>query len=332
MKNAKYVLFVLAAVILITGIIKRPHTATMPDLEGLNGTRGAIVHIKPGTQPNIRSIEDDSCGQLYEVGSLSKAMTGLVLADAIDKGELSLDTPLPSRPEITVKDLVTHTSGLPRLSNKPTAIFSSLINATLGRNPYAFDEGSLSHHINEATLGDRTYEYSNLGAAATYELFPKYLGGDYATVMKKRLFEPLGMNNTEVQTADSKVCTGQNEAGVSQQRWTMTEYAPAGGIVSTPQDLALLAQALATNSAPGQSALEPLTKRSENSSAGVFWVIDSPTDTNPNTPPITWHNGATGGYGSFLGLNPDTGEAVVVVSNTPGNQTAIGKKLLGKEA
>ncbi len=98
----------------------------------------------------------------------------------------------------------------------------------------------------------------------------------------------------------------------------MSAYAPAGAAVSTTGDLARLATALLDGTAPGMAALEPTTATAQsNTRVGTFWQISA----WQNGQTITWHNGQTGGYTSYFGLDRPSHKAVIVLSDVANDAT-----------
>lgn len=105
--------------------------------------------------------------------------------------------------------------------------------------------------------------------------------------------------------------TGYSASGIKQQAWTMNAYAPAGGVRSTPADLARYAQALLDGRAPGCSALDPRWEAENGSRVGYAWFTDRIGDVT-----LTWHNGSTAGFSSMLALDREHAAAVIVLANT----------------
>ena len=148
-----------------------------------------------------RAVDGDT---LYEIGSVNKVFTTLLLADAVERGEVRLDqsvaellpegVTMPERDgqEITLLDLATYRSGLPRLPDNfaPQDV----------DNPYAdytADDlyACLSGHELERGI-DEAYEYSNLGVGLLGHVLALNAGTDYATLLKERILDPLGMDDT----------------------------------------------------------------------------------------------------------------------------------------
>lgn len=150
-------------------------------------------------------------------------------------------------------------------------------------------------------------------------------GLSYRDLMRSRVFEPLRMTRTEV--ADRvTVADGYAETGNESAPWVMDGYAPAGGVVTTSEDLATFATAVLEGRAPGRAAMKPLAGTDqEGTSIGMFWHL---TDRPQGQSRIVWHNGRTGGYSSFIGFDLDAGRAVVVLANVAAGVDELGVRLL----
>ncbi|WP_327633061.1 beta-lactamase family protein [Kribbella sp. NBC_00482] len=143
--------------------------------------------------------------------------------------------------------------------------------------------------------------------------------------MRTRLFEPLGMTRTAIETGHALVTGGRSATGLPVQPWVMSAYAPGGAAVSTAGDLARLATALLDGTAPGMAALEPTTATDRsNSRIGDFWQIS----TWQTGQTITSHGGQTGGYASYLGLDRARHKAVIVLSDVANDASDLGTQLL----
>ncbi len=180
---------------------------------------------------------------IYEIGSITKTFTCTILADMVLKGEISLDDPaqkfMPdgitvptyNGKQITLRHLATHTSALsrdPENFNDPQStleqFFGSLTSSKLTREP-----GTL-------------YEYSNLGMTLLGYILAEKSGMDYETLLKKRILEPLGMNDTYVEvpaSAMNRYATPCNESLVETSRWDIKikNLGAAGAIKSTMNDM-----------------------------------------------------------------------------------------------
>ncbi len=250
----------------------------------------------------------------------------MLLADAIDRGEVSLDTTivalLPGGAgtgfgSISLRELCTHTSGLPRLPRGVAMFLRAERFLLLGTDPYrgTTPSGVLRVAARQRLWGRGQFRYSNLGGAVLGQLLALGAGADYGPLMTDRIFAPLRMAASAVADPQRTAPPGWSSMGRRRPPWTMGGYAPAGGATSTLGDMARLAVALLDGSAPGNGSLIPIegvATGGPNRTRGMFWVIESLPGTKSQ---MVWLNGQTGGYSSFIGLVPRSGRAVIVLAN-----------------
>ncbi len=269
-----------------------------------------------------------------EVGSVTKAMTGLVIADAVRRGEVRMDVPVSQYlPElagsaagtVTLHELVTHTAGYADFGR--STLRRGAWSAPLGRNFLATDALQMTREVRAQDLGTRgLWHYSNLGAATAGKATAAAVGMSYPDLMRTRLFKPLGMRHTAIQTSHPLAAGGKSQTGLGVQPWLFDAYAPAGAAVSTTADLATLAAALLDGTAPGLDALDPSAPTGEvGTLVGDFWAVS----TWPSGQTVTWHTGQTGGYTSYFGLDRAQRRAVIVLADvaTPAT-TRLGVDIL----
>ncbi|WP_161976322.1 serine hydrolase [Mycolicibacterium sp. CH28] len=142
-------------------------------------------------------------------------------------------------------------------------------------------------------------------------------GTSYPALLDRELIQLIGMTRSSVPVP---VCaaqlpldapTGWSANGHREQAWTINAYAPAGGVRSTPSDMARYAQALLDGRAPGLHALDPRWDAGDGRRVGYAWFTERFEDVD-----LTWHNGGTGGFASMLALDRERAAAVVVLANT----------------
>ena len=198
---------------------------------------------------------------------MTKAMTGLVIADAVRRGEVRMDAPVATYlPQLegspagtaTLQELVTHTAGYAEFG--AATVRRAAWMAPLGKNFFTADSAQMTEETRNQTLQGRgRYAYSTLGSAIAGQAVAAAAHLSYPDLMRTRLFEPLGMSDTAIQVGHALVAGGRSESGLPVQPWVMDAYAPGGAAVSTTRDLAKLATALLDGTAPGMAALEPTT-------------------------------------------------------------------------
>ncbi|ATC33853.1 serine hydrolase [Caulobacter vibrioides] len=266
---------------------------------------------------------------LFEIGSVTKALTSLLLADMVRRGEVKLDDPVakhlppgtvvPTRngKAITLIDLSTHTSGLPRLPSN-MAMKDPL-------NPYAdYTDAQLDAFLRDYVLTrdiGGTYEYSNLGVGLLGRALAYRAGGDYETVLRQRVLTPLGMGDTAIILSPAQAArfsSGHNAALEATTHWDLPSLAGAGALRSTADDLLKLTAAeLGLVDTPLKAAMADQLVPRRPVGGGVEVALGWHVWSTPEGDIVT-HSGGTMGFQSFVGFNRKTGLGVVVLSNTAG--------------
>jgi D-alanyl-D-alanine-carboxypeptidase/D-alanyl-D-alanine-endopeptidase len=297
-----------------------------------------------GERPRVVAYGIGVAGQrldgnsVFEIGSVTKTFTATVLADMVRRGEVRLDEPvakylpasvhIPTRngKEITFIDLSTQSSGLPRM---PTNFAPK--NAA---NPYAdYDSDRLFAFLGSYVLPrdiGTQFEYSNLGVGLLGVTLAARDATGYEAMMRRRVLDPLGMRDTRIQLTpemQEHLAPGHNPAGMPVANWDLDALAGAGAIRSTANDMLkyLAANLDSTNRPLGPAmhdAHRPL-RPAGGMRIGLNWLVLSGAG-----PDITWHNGGTGGYTTFIGFDELNGNGVVVLSNTATSVDDIGMHLL----
>jgi CubicO group peptidase (beta-lactamase class C family) len=278
---------------------------------------------------------------VYEIGSITKAFTGVVLAHLAVRGEVALDDPvqryLPdsirapgtdSQP-ITLRLLSAQRSGLPRLPTNLAPRDSA--------NPYAdYDAVRLYAFLNAYTLTrapGASYEYSNLGAGLLGFALARRAGTPYEDLVRRRVLEPLGMTGTMItltEAARARLAHGSAD-GRPAGSWDFDALAGAGALRSTAADMTtFLAAAMGLRQTPLDSAFRLAAEPQFDAGPsgvmriGLGWHVRR----GAGGARIVWHNGATGGYHSWAGYDPARRLGVVVLANSPENIDDIGLHLL----
>jgi len=266
---------------------------------------------------------------VFEIGSITKVFTTLALMEQIREGKILLDDPIEKYlpgikiPEkngnkITVKQLATHTSGLPCV---PTNLYPEDEQA-----PYDdYDLVKLYEFLGEYELEKEPgaeYEYSNLGMALLGHVLAKADQKSYEEMMQARVFDRIFLRNTYLSYKDvdpSKMAQGHH-LYEKVKNWNLSIISPAGSICSNIDDMVIF---LAANMGLINSIMCDLLHGChakqvdipKNSfgliGVGLGWHINYSEEGD-----IIWHNGGTGGYESFIGFNPDTQKGIVILSNS----------------
>jgi D-alanyl-D-alanine-carboxypeptidase/D-alanyl-D-alanine-endopeptidase len=265
---------------------------------------------------------------LFEIGSISKVFTGLLLAQAVIDKKLTLSTALrdllgpgftfadPNVAAITLEQLSTHTSGLPRL---PSNIGP---NPDASHDPYAaYDRAALHTFLRFAKIpgpAPHPSSYSNLGAGLLGDLLASLNDSTWEQLIINRITQPLGMSDTRVTLDDAaqKRLAPPFEGTQSGTNWHFQALSGAGALISSASDLIRFGQALLNpDSTPFPDAirfvLTPRAKFSGESSKIGLGIILSRFLNQP-----AWeHDGGTGGYRTSFQIQPDSQTVRVILIN-----------------
>lgn len=268
----------------------------------------------------------------YEIGSVTKVFTGLLLADAVVRGELTLEDPVAGLlpPDATFAQfegqpirlwhLATHTSGLPRLPD---------MTGSDPRDPYAhFDDARLFAALGKARLrrapGEK-YVYSNLGVGLLGRaLAHKLQAASYDALLRERVLAPLGLRATSCELpADAPPRTVD---GDDEHAWRLAALVGAGGLRSDADDLLAFLQAHWAPPEALRAATQLALQKRHDGSNGIALALGWHIARDGKT---RLHSGGTGGYRSFVAVAPDDRRAVVVLANTTSDLVdQMGERLL----
>ena len=275
---------------------------------------------------------------LFEIGSETKVFTSLLLTEAVRRGEVTLDEPIakllpatvkvPERggKQITLVDIATHTSGLPRMPNN--------FRPKDAANPYAdYTDEQLFQFVSGYTLTrdiGSQYEYSNLAVGLLGQALARRAGTDYPTLVRTRVTAPLGMKDTTVALTpalQARMAKGHNLALEPVSNWDIPALAGAGALRSTTNDmLTFLGAELgfkATDLKPAMAAQLDVTRPTQSPAMKVALGWHIVTTKNGD---VIWHNGGTGGFRTWMGFDPKARVGVVVMTNA---STATGGDDIG---
>jgi len=265
---------------------------------------------------------------LFEIGSISKTFTGLILARMLAEGKVRLDEPVrdllppgtatkPSGPEITLLDLATHHSGLPGMPDN--------IRPADPSNPYAdYSREQLYAYVKRhgvAKPDDATFAYSNLGVGLLGQVLADRAGRSYPDLVRQEITGPLGMSDTVVKlSADQqrRFLQGYNNKHQPVPAWDLDALGGAGAIRSTAGDMLRYLEA---NLHPekygaisGALAFSHQFQRvaAKDTKIALAWIFSEQSKTY-------WHDGGTAGFISYVFFNPEADCAAVVLLNSGPN-------------
>jgi len=272
---------------------------------------------------------------VYEIGSITKTFTGLLLAQMVEQKKVRLDEPvralLPpgtvsapaSGAEIALVDLSAQRSGLPRMADNSHPADPA--------DPYAdYDAKALyayvaSHGV--AMPPNPQFGYSNLGVGLLGAALAARAASSYEALLQAEVTGPLGMHDTAITLTPSmreRFAPGHDSAHAVVHPWNFNALVGCGGIRSTAGDMLTYLEAqlhpdrasAARATAEGKTLPAAITaSHALKGEAGpgqhiaLNWFRTDETGSY-------WHNRATGGYSAFSLFNPEKDVAVVVLSNS----------------
>ena len=284
---------------------------------GVIDDQGTHYYNYGKTEADGQNVDEHS---IYEIGSISKTFTAVLLADQVLKGTMKLDDPisdyLPEHVnvpqyngrEITLAHLSDHTSSLPRMPDN--------FNPADPDNPYAdYTEQDMYDFISSCSL-DREigseFEYSNLAQGLLGHILALHTGMSYSDLLREVILEPLHMNETGItlsKSMKSNLAKGHNQ-GAEVKNWDLNVLAGAGGIRSSSSDMLTYLEAnLKGGDTPLHKAMK-LThakRHDKGPGIGLGWFIDDQTIA---------HGGATGGYRASAAFLPKDRKAYIVLTNS----------------
>lgn len=324
-------------------------TDVQAELErGVRRRAGLVIGVLREGETSVRGRSADGAvldgRTLFEIGSITKTFTALLLADGVVRGEWTLATPvrdlLPAGPsvpardgvEITLEHLATHTSGLP---GSAVPIVAGSVDMLRGRDPYAgLTSDGLLRSLGTAKLkrtpGSGSIHYSNLGVGVLGLALAHATGTPYADLVDERICRPLGLVDTVTDAQlsvvqRSRLVPGHRGRGKPASAWPLDGMLAAGALRSTADDMLryLSAQLNPDDTSLAEAIrLTHVLRDDPKLTTGLGWMrFDKPHRT-------WWHNGGTGGYRSFAGFRPDRHDAVVVLSNQSRGVDLVGLRTL----
>ena len=300
-------------------------------------TKGETEFLSGGLRtPGGPAIDADT---QFQIGSVTKALTNLLLAELVETGAVDYGTPIggllpesfaprnPAISDITLEELATHSSGLPSL---PTNL-----NIRNPEDPYAgYDRKRLLAGLAAARelqpLGKR-YAYSNFGVGLLGHLLGDVQGDGFGEALATVVTRPLGLDDTGMTLSENRADAFSGGDVVT--AWSMTDaLAGAGALWGTARDFEQLARVMLGESddplqRPLEKSLEIVASTADGFDLTRVWHVAYAGET-----PIFWHNGGTGGFHSFFGFRPDSRQAIAIFVSGDSDPTGIGLEWLGRTA
>lgn len=291
---------------------------------------------------------------IFEIGSISKVFTGLLLAEAVDSGAVTLETPIRScvpdefstgqefYDQITLGHLTTHTSGLPRLPKTLDFTINSLIASFAGGNPYEKVTRERLFSYLSRTAAPKSigtdWAYSNYGVGLLGTCLSSQKGLSYEETLRRIVTAPLKMTNTSIHLTPEQEAlfapgyrgylrVGRFVVGMKSTPWLMEEgLVGCGGIRSSGADMLRFLEACIADELDFiPLAKTPISRMSDKTDMGMGWLLTHGLLENQT---LVWHNGQTGGFNSYIAFLADKPYGVFVIANTTVSVESLGDEIL----
>lgn len=262
---------------------------------------------------------------IFELGAVTKVYTALMLADAVQRREVALETaagellppgvtaPVRDKQVITLHHLVNHSSGLPPLP--PSVLARPNVADPLA----GYDENRLYADLVQTQLvalpGERIV-LSEYGAGLLGHVLGRKAGTTYAAAFDARIAKPLGLADTSfAPPATGKRAQGTNQDLAPVKSWSWGVLEGAGGLHSSVRDQLTMIEAQLDAASGSKQPLRPAMRFTQESqlqgdgaNIGLGWQIDRDGR--------HWHNGTTNGFHAFISLDIKDRRGIVILAAT----------------
>ena len=281
--------------------------------------RRVVVHGESHSRDG-RALDGDT---LFQIGSVTKTFTTLLLADAVSRGEVAFDDPVSrylaqdvtlherGRP-MTLRDLATHASGLPSMPSNLD--LRARPDPIAGYSPRDFDR-FLNSFEPERAPGEK-WSYSNVGVSLLGRLLARHAGTSYEDLLRERVLEPLGLHDTAITLSRAqarRVAPGLDRYGEPATVWEMRTLQGSGSLRSSANDLLeYLAAILGIRETPLRAAIDlQLAQRSPvRKSQAIGWGMNTVDGRE-----VFGHDGGKAGYRSMVVFDPTNRRGIVILVN-----------------
>ncbi len=284
----------------------------------------------------FRSYEDQvplESDDIFELASISKQFTSMLIMMCEEKGLLDFDDTLSKfievpYPDITIRQLLTHTSGLP---DYQAIMDEHWDKDRVAGNPEILEYLRKYAPPKEFEPGEK-YEYSNTGYVMLGSIVEKATGQDFVELSRNWIFKPLGMSNSDLRSLEAKAAVDNFAAGhlkndqgvyVNANNFKFSDYTiwlgnrkGPGRVSSNLQDLLIWDQALYHNKLVSQETMnEAFSPQKLNdgteSMYGFGWGLD--LETHPGK--VVLHTGSNPGYKNIIVRNIDENKTIIILNN-----------------
>lgn len=294
---------------------------------------------------NKKSAAPPDATTVFQIGSVSKIFTASLLQALCDEGVVSMESTLgellggsvplsPAARSVTLKQLVTHTSGFPSVPKSLELKATEMAGEDdLTLDPYSYLGPEFVFEYLATTDDKREpgrFEYSNLGMGLLGHVLEVVTGRDYETLVRDKVLAPVGMNSTVITITpeiEDRLAQGHAKNDVPTGIWRFAALAGAGAYNSNAEDMLRFVQASVEEHGVAARRFRKMREPQFGGVTGIGWVQPTFFDRFFGNRTVVWHNGMVGGYASYLSINAENRTGVVILVNQASNTEMLGMRL-----
>ncbi|MBP6432449.1 MAG: serine hydrolase [Ferruginibacter sp.] len=275
------------------------------------------VITKISTNGNIES-------NAFQIASITKIFTALIISIAVKEKLLSFNTTIAqiykqrhstfgALGNITIHELLTHCSGLPRIPAELMNIMKHDLN-----NPYNLisKDDVWQYLLSNPTIGVKKYSYSNFGYGLLSIIIEDVYSQSYNTILKSKIFDVLHMDSSSInpQQNNSKlIIQGYNNLNVHTPVWQDNALSGAGAMISTLDDFIKFINAHFVANPLNEILASQFVVQSKQMCLG--WHRQGFLGRLSGLGKYMWHNGTVGGYSSYAAINLVKQKGLIILAN-----------------
>jgi len=289
------------------------------------------------------SSDKPTAQSVFQIGSITKVFTASLLHIFIEQDRVKADDtikdvlgdsyPLSDRVAgITLEQLATHTSGLPRIPKSLMQQAEALAGdqTTLLKDPYSYltPEDMFAYlSTAEDTKSSGKFAYSNYGMGLLGHLLERVSGESFEYLLQTHIFSPLNMDSAGTVVSPSvkrNLAQGYDAKGAKAGVWQFAVVPGAGAVHSNTEDMLKFIQASLDAGSDANKRFEQMRIPRFGGTTGLGWMQAGFFEKILGVADYHWHNGMVGGYASYIAINSDNRSGVIILTSRAIDATMMG--------